>query len=62
MSDDLTRPDRGEAMDRLTRTVQALPEDEQAPYLLLALAFLASHAPDVLAFLLDRADAVVEDT
>ncbi|HXH77290.1 MAG TPA: hypothetical protein VNJ48_02185 [Nocardioides sp.] len=49
-------------MDRLTRTVQALPEDEQAPYLLLALAFLASHAPDVLAFLLDRADAVVEDT
>lgn len=52
-----TRPDRGEAMERLISTVQGLPEEEQAPYLLLVLAFLAQHAPDVLTFLLDRADA-----
>lgn len=56
---DLTRPDRGEAMERLTTTVTELPEGERTPYLLIVLGILATNAPDVLMFLLDRSDAVV---
>lgn len=58
---DLTRPDRGEALDRLNDRVKALPVDDRAPYLLLCLALLASAAPDVLTFLMDRADERLTD-
>ena len=58
MNRDLTRPDRGEAMERLVTTVAALPEEDRTPYLLLVCGYLAGSAPDVLTFLLDRADEV----
>jgi hypothetical protein len=58
---DLTRPDRGEALERLTTKVQALPEDEVTPYLLLCMAILARNASDVVTFLMDRADARLDD-
>lgn len=58
---DLTRPDRGEAQERLTARVQGLPEDLQTPYLLVVCSILATNAPDVLTFLMDRADAIVAE-
>jgi hypothetical protein len=57
---DLTRPDRGEALSRLTDRLQSLPADEHAAYMTLMLAILAKNAPDVLTFLLDRADAALD--
>lgn len=60
MTSDLTRPDRGEALTRLTEKVQTLPADEVAPYLLLCFAILARTAPDVMTFLMDRADAKLD--
>lgn len=52
--------DQMEALDRLGAKCAALPEDERAPYLLLCMAILASHAPEVLNFLFDRADERLE--
>lgn len=52
----LTRPDRGEAMERLTAKLNELEPDEVGAYFLLCMAILASNAPDVVTFLLDRAD------
>lgn len=53
---DLTRPNRGEVLDRLTTKITDLPADDVAPYLLLVVGLLAKNAPDVLDFLMDRAD------
>lgn len=58
---DLTRPDRGEALERLSAKVAATPQDEVASYLLLCMAILAHNAPDVVTFLMDRADARLDD-
>lgn len=55
-----TRPDRGEALNLLTDRLRALPADEHAAYMVLMLGILARNAPDVLTFLLDRADAALE--
>ena len=52
--------DRQEALDRLGEKCLALPEDERAPYMLLCMAILANHAPEVMHFLLDRADERLE--
>ena len=57
---DLTRPDRGEALTRLTEITTTLAEDEVAPYFLLCMAVLAKNAPDVAHFVMDRADASLE--
>ena len=48
--------DRMEALDRLGAKAAALPEDERASYFFLCMAVLASNAPEVLHFILDRAD------
>ena len=53
---DLTRPDHGEALERLTAKINELGDDELGAYLLLCMAILAKNAPDVVTFLLDRAD------
>lgn len=53
---DLTRPDNGEAMERLTTKLKELGHDEVGAYFLLFMAILAKNAPDVLTFLMDRAD------
>jgi hypothetical protein len=61
---DLTRPDRGEAMARLTEKITELPDDEVSAYMILCMAFLAKNAPDVCTFIMDRVDttlAKVED-
>lgn len=48
-------------LDRLGQTASAFDTTEQrAQYLFLALALLGSSAPDVLAFVLDRADERME--
>lgn len=58
---DLTRPDRGEAMQRLTAKLAELPADETSAYLLLCMAFLAHNAPDVAVFIMDRVDDRLDD-
>lgn len=61
MTADLTRPDRGEALERLTAKLQELPDDEVGPYFLLCMAFLAKNAPDVATFVMDRVDQRLAD-
>lgn len=53
---DLTRPDNGEALQRLTDKLNELDHDEVGAYFLLCMAFLARNAPDVCTFIMDRAD------
>jgi hypothetical protein len=45
-----------QGLDRLAATVEPMTHKQRAEYLFLALAILGSNAPDVLAFILDRAD------
>jgi hypothetical protein len=54
---DLTRPDRGEALDRVVSRVTSIPEEDRVAYLLLCMSILAHNAPDVATFIMDRADA-----
>jgi len=44
------------ALNRLIAKSASLPDDERAAYMVLCLAILANHAPEVLHFILDRAD------
>lgn len=53
---DLTRPDRGEAMQRLTTTLEEMGEESEM-YLLCIAGMLAKEAPDVLTFLMDQVEA-----
>lgn len=53
---DLTRPDNGQAMERLTAKINDLDHDEVGAYFLLCMAVLAKSAPDVAVFIMDRAD------
>lgn len=53
---DLTRPDHGEAIERMTRKLEELDQDEVGPYFLLCMAVLARNAPDVATFVMDRVD------
>lgn len=48
--------DRAEALDRLGEKCSTLPEGERAAYLFLCMAILGNNAPEVLHFILDRAD------
>ncbi len=57
---DLTRPDNGEALERLTAKLDELDSDEVGAYFLLCMAILAKQAPDVVTFVLDRADAALD--
>lgn len=52
---DLTRPDRGEALQRLTDTLRD-PDIDQGSYFYLCMALLATNAPDVATFIMDRTD------
>lgn len=58
---DLTRPDRGEAMERMTAKLNELDDDEVGAYFLLCMAILANNAPDVCTFIMDRADQRLAD-
>lgn len=58
---DLTRPDNGEALDRLTAKLKELDSDEVGAYFLLCMAILARNAPDVCTFIMDRADQSLAD-
>ena len=60
---DLTRPDHGEALERLRGKVAELGglNEDSAAYLLLVAGMLASNAPDVLTFLMDRVDRQIEE-
>lgn len=58
---DLTRPDRGEARERLEQTLDDLETEFALIYCRCALVALASWAPDVLTFLLDRVDSAFDD-
>lgn len=57
---DLTRPDNGEALERLTAKINELG-DELPAYLILCTAFLAKNAPDVAMFIMDRVDQRLEE-
>ncbi len=57
----LTRPDNGEAMERITAKLKELDQDEVGAYFLLCMAILAKNAPDVAVFVMDRADERLED-
>lgn len=57
---DLTRPDRGEALERLTAMTRELGEQGET-YLLLCMSILAANAPDVATFIMDRADAKLDE-
>jgi hypothetical protein len=57
---DLTRPDRGEALARLTDKMNELGPDEGGVYFMLCMASLAKNAPDVAMFIMDRVDANLE--
>jgi hypothetical protein len=58
---DLTRPDRGEAVARLDETLADLEPDLALVYCRTALSALGSYAPDVLTFLLDRVDTMLDN-
>ena len=48
------------AIDRLAATRADLGAEDFAAYAFLVLGILGHHAPDVLAFILDRADERIE--
>lgn len=50
------------AIERLTRQVDALKEDERWPYLFALIGMLAGNAPDLLHFLMDRVEERVDLT
>lgn len=58
---DLTRPDRGEAMQQMTAKIESLDSDEVGAYFLLCMAILVHNAPDVARFIMDRADERLAD-
>lgn len=52
--------DQRQALDRLGNKLAAMPGEDHAAYMFLALSILGQNAPDVLTFLLDRADAKLD--
>ena len=52
--------DRMEALERLGTKAASLPVEDRAAYFFLCMAVLASNAPDVMHFILDRADERLE--
>lgn len=52
----MARVDQRAALDRLGKKLSEMEGKDHAGYMFLVLGILGSYAPDVLQFLMDRAD------